>query len=964
MGISKYKWLLFFAFLWVIYLPDAYGQTYDFKTYSIQDGLSQSVAQTLFQDKKGFIWIGTGYGLNRFDGIHFKSYFVEQGLIHNKIYSLWQDARGRIWIGTERGISIYDNGSITSPANIDSVIQSPVNDIYHDNKDRIWMATEGDGVYYLNRDKLIHIGVKEGLPNNRVRSVVEDSAGTIWMGTDGGIGIWNNGSIKSLTTADGLVDNHIICLYKDKDGSFWIGTQGGLSHFIHGRFINFISRDGIPFTQIHCLLRDRMGILWIGTEDGLIRYKNNRFKKYTIENGLSNNYIYSMMEDSEGDLWLGTFGGGINRFTGEFITNYTIANGLNNNVVTAICPDSGEIWIGTYGGGLNIYRNNHLISYKYNRLLPDSRIFSLHRMNDSTIWVNTMNGIALMRHDKLSQPAFLKNLPSLKIRCAIKDNAGRYWIGTDDEGVLVLNNGKIRRITARDGLAGNNIRCIMQDREGNIWIGTYEGASRLYNGKIHNYTIADGLPNNGVLDIYQDDLGNIWFSTFGGIGIMSGHKIRRITSKNSSENTVYYTVIQDSSKAYWIGSSKGILYLPQKRLTTALSDKGASIQVYFKRYTSDMGLVTNEMNWGAIAKDKHGNIWFGSVSGLIKINTRLKKSSVQGPPVYITGISVMDKSVLGRKNLQLDYDQNFLTFNFVGLSYSSPDRVLYEYRLHGADPHWMTTNTGSARYSALKDGAYTFQVRARNNDGSWSPSTASFSFVIRPPFWQTWWFRFLILTIVIAIGTLVYNNIRISRMADMERIRVRIASDLHDDVGSSLTEIALQSDFIQSNQLPDEVTEAVRQIGDQSRKVVNTMDDIVWSIDARNDTIGDLTDRMQDYANRVLVPKQVIIHYNLQELENQKKIPVELRQNLYLIFKEAINNIVRHSNADRVDVTLMHNNGSYTLTIRDNGHNGSEPRKKTGHGLRNMKMRGDIIGAQVIFKNDDGFTVEITGKGL
>lgn len=241
---------------------------------------------------------------------------------------------------------------------------------------------------------------------------------------------------------------------------------------------------------------------------------------------------------------------------------------------------------------------------------------------------------------------------------------------------------------------------------------------------------------------------------------------------------------------------------------------------------------------------------------------------------------------------------------------------------------------------------------------------ASFSFEIRPPFWETWWFRFLILTIVIAIGALVYNNIRIAKMAEMERMRVRIASDLHDDVGSSLTEIALQSDFIQSNRLPDEVVEAVRQIGDQSRKVVNTMDDIVWSIDARNDTVGDLTDRMQDYANRVLVPKQVVIHYNLQELENQKKIPVELRQNLYLIFKEAVNNIVRHSNADQVDVTLKHENGTFVLRIHDNGTNSSVPGRKSGHGLRNMKMRGEFIGAKVIFKNDDGFTVEITGKGI
>lgn len=942
----------------------SYGQTYDFKTYSIQDGLSQSVAQTLLQDRKGFIWIGTGYGLNQFDGIHFKSFFVEQGLIHNKIYSLWQDAQGRIWIGTERGISIYENGHIVSPANIDSVIQSPVNTIFHDRQGRIWMGTEGEGVYYLLHDKIHHLDEQQGLSNNRVRALAGGDTGAIWMGTADGITIWKNGILKKLTAKDGLVNNHVMCIYKDQDGSLWIGTQHGLSHLVDGRFINYTSHSGNPFSQIHCILRDHRGILWIGTENGLIRYEKGRFKTYTIANGLSNNYIYSMMEDSEGNLWLGTFGGGINRFSGELITNYTIDNGLNNNVVTAISPDTDKIWIGTYGGGLNIFRNNKLISYRYNKRLPDPRIFSLHRMDNHSIWVNTMNGIAIIRNGKVTQPAYLKNLPSQKIRCAIEDNSGRYWIGTDDEGIIVINHGKYQRITSKNGLAGNNIRSIMQDHNGDIWIGTYEGASRIRDGKIKNYTISDGLPNNGVLDIYQDDSGNIWFSTFGGLGIMTGHQIRHITGRSDLQNTVFYTVTQDSHKAYWIGSSKGILYLTRKRLLQAMAGKDSVLNVFFKRYTTDMGLVTNEMNWGAIAKDNKGNIWFGSVSGLIKVNTSLENSTSNGPPIYITGVNVMDQPAENGNHLHLDYNQNYLTFHFVGLSFSSPGRVMYEYRLRNADPRWMVTNNENVRYSALKDGSYTFQVKARNNDGSWSPSVASFSFVIRAPFWETWWFRFLILTIVIAIGALVYNNVRIAKMAEMERMRVRIASDLHDDVGSSLTEIALQSDFIQSNPLPAEVKDAVHQIGDQSRKIVNTMDDIVWSIDARNDTIGDLTDRMQDYANRVLVPKQVTVHFNLQALENEKKIPVELRQNLYLIFKEAVNNIVRHSNADQVDVTLTHYGGSYDLKIHDNGTSGTEIRKKTGHGLRNMKMRGEIIGADVIFKNDNGFTVEITGKGI
>ncbi len=961
----KKLWCLFLAGLFCSLVSSANAQTYTFRTYSIQDGLSQSVVHAMIQDSKGYIWVGSGYGLDKFDGATFHSYYTEQGLIHNRIYSLWESPKKRIWIGTEKGISIYDGQKFTNPANINKLINSPVNAIYGDHEGRIWLATEGNGIIEINGSIISKITIHDGLTSNRVRSITETNDGALWFATRDGISRYYKGNFTNYTQIDGLVNNRTRAVLSANDGTLWIGTRGGLSHFVNGRFVNYTTKNGLVYNLVRSLLQDSNGILWIGTEDGLSRFDGKHFKNYKVANGLSNNYIYSMLEDSEGNLWLGTYGGGMNRFMGERFTNYTMENGLSNNVITGIAQDHyGNLWFGTYGGGLNELSDHHVSIFNKKNGLIDDRIYCVKVMKDNSIWIGTRDGISIMKNGKIEKNNPFTNLPYRKIRCINKMNDGSYWLGTDDEGVLIYKNHKFKKLQSSDGLAGNNIRSILQDSTGDIWIGTSEGITRIHNGKLQNYSSVNGLIHNGVLDIYEDTHGNIWFATFGGLSYYHNGVFKSFGIKDGLRNSVCYTITQDSSGYYWVGTNKGILRLSPTILSIQYDKIDELDSPYIKRFTSHMGLVSNEMNWGSIAKDSSGNIWFGSVGGLIKLNPRIGIKNQKGPPVYITGMTVMDKKWPTIHHVVLDYNQNFVTFNYVGLCYSAPEMVLYEYRLKGADNKWIYTNKRSVRFSALTNGYYTFEVRARNNDGIWSNKTASIRFQVEPPFWESWWFRFLIGTIIIALIALIYNNFRIGRMVDMERIRVRIASDLHDDVGSSLTEIALLSDFLQAENLPGDVADSVKQIGEQSRRIVNTMDDIVWSIDARNDSAGDLTDRIQDYANRVLGPKHIVISYDFQELSNERNLPVEFRQNMYLIFKEAINNIAKHSNAQNVEVILKHKNNHFVLTIHDDGKGIKDKEKLTGHGLKNIKMRAERIGAKIEFLNTSGFTIKITGKGL
>ncbi len=948
---------------------EASAQLYAFRNYSIKDGLTQSVVHAIIQDDKGYMWIGSGHGLNRFDGLTFRNYFADQGLVHDRVNALLLGHDGKIWIGTDRGLSILQNGTFTTPDSLNRHFHHPINNLYMDRQGNLWVSTEGDGLFEKTPGgKWRHLTTGDGLLNDRVRKIVEDQAGTYWIATSSGVNELKDGTWKRrITLSDGLPNEDVHDLLIGNDGTIWLATSGGLCRISrNGTFHNFTSGNGLPSNQVNCLYQGLRGILWIGTNKGLVRLENGRFKTYTVNNGLSSNTIECLMQDSEGNLWIGTYGGGMCRFRGERVVNYTDETGLSGDMVTAVVPGAhDEIWVGTFSNGLSLVKHRKATAFSLNNRLADLRVYSINKMRDGSLWIATGDGVSVItKEGKIINHPF-GTLPFHKIRVIMQDARGRYWIGSDDNGIIIIDGKSRRQLTGKNGLAGNDVRAIFQDSHGAVWIGTLEGLTRYKNGELTTFSVHDGLTQNGILNIFEDKDGLLWFAGFGGINVYKNGKFYGFVIKDGLQNDICYTIIQDNNQNYWIGTNRGIVKVDHA--VVGMIGRGDIVHLdtpYLKRITSGMGLVSNEMNWNAICKDRQGHIWFGSVSGLTEVNPALDYPNIVGPPVYITGVNVMGQTMNPDTTIDLSYDHNYLTINYIGLCFSSPEEMLYEYRLKGIDRGWMFTDRRSVRYSALPDGDYVFEVRARNSDGVWSLQQAVMRFTVEPPFWRSWWFLSLGSMFLLALVILGYNNYRTSRQIEIERMRVRIASDLHDDVGASLTEIALQTDYLQSSELPEDLGEPLRQIGDQSREIVHAMDDIVWSIDARNDRFGDLTDRMQDYANRVLGSAQIGLTYDFGHVQNEKPIPVNVRQNLYLIFKEAVNNIAKHSGAGRASIAFTIEKGGYHLEIHDDGAGMTGESRKSGHGLRNMKLRSERIGAEVEFDNTEGFTVIISGKGI
>jgi len=927
------------------------GQTLPFRTYSIEKGLSEAVVNDLLQDTQGYLWIATSYGLNRFDGIKFKNYYSEDGLLANKVYSLYEDKKGDLWIGTGGGVNVMRRDSIYTPANLKPLESSTITDIYQDHQGDFWFATDGEGVWHVDRNKnLTQYRKIHGMGDDRVRAIIEDENSVLWFATRNGLTKLEDGNFRTYTTQDGLADNRLRDLVLGSDGSLWIATRNGLCNYKRENFRCYTEKDGLINNGIQSISRDHNGNLWLGTEEGASHFVNGTFTNYTADEGLANNIIYATECDREGNIWFGTFGGGVSIFLGNDFENYTVEQGLPNNVITSIAEDqSGQHWIGTFGG-ISKIQNDHFTTLNTSNGLVDDKVYTIRAGEGDSLLIGTRGGFSIYDQRKFRNFNH-DELPYRKIRAVLNPKySSGIWLGTYGEGLLHYQNGHFIHLTEEDGLANNTILSLAETRDGSIWIANYGGVSRLKNDKFTNYSIHDGLPNNGVLDILKSKSGHLWFATFGGIARFDSGKFETITADDGLPDEVCYFIEQDDRGIFWIGTNKGVIRFDYNAYS---SDDETVRSRAFKLVTQNQGLVANEMNAGASFKDREGNLWFGSVGGLTKFAPSKEKINNVAPTVHIENMQMAGENIPLDADIEIGSDSHNITFNFIGISFSAPQLVLYKYRLKNSGEDWQQTSQRSVRYSTLAPGDYTFEVKARNNDGWWSKQATELSFTVLAPFWMRWWFIGVVLIVVILIVLFVYNYYRVKKMVEIERMRVRIASDLHDDVGSTLTEIALQSDFLQTMDVSEDLQESLQQIGAQSRKIVTSLDDIVWSIDARNDTVGDLTDRMQDYVNSVLPQKEVKYHFkgNMQE-----KLKVSLKENLYLIFKEAINNVAKHSNADSVDITLSTNGAGFEMRIKDNGLNASNMRK-SGQGLRNMSMRAKRINADVSFNNDSGFEV-------
>lgn len=937
----------------------AEAQRYPFRTFSIEQGLSESVVYDIVQDNDGYIWLATGYGLNRFDGIRFQNFFEEDGLNSSRIRALHKSSDGRIWIGSEAGVNVWQSDSIAIIPALQALETLTVVSIHEDEAGSFWFGTDGNGVWQYNREDefLTQYSTTNGLVNNRIRSIEETKDGDLWFGTREGITVLKDGNFINYNEENRLPNQRIRVIKADQTGNIWIGTREGLLKFDGQNFEQLTTEDGLINNLIKTITVAPNGNIWIGTEEGASLYDGNTFKNYTAESGLSTEIMQSSLLDLEGNIWFGTYGGGVNLFLGDYFANYSSEQGLPNNLVTSFTSsNANDIWIATFGGGITSLQNSSFNDFGINDKLPDNQVYTIYTDSDGRMWIGMGEGLAYIQNGEV-RVFTEREFPYPRVRNIMEASDGSYWISTYDDGIIQYKDQEFEQVSTENGLVSNRVLKSVEGDDGSLWIATYGGVSRYKDREVQNFSIQEGLPNNAVMNVIKDDNGRIWVSTFGGIAWFDGLKFQNITQEKGLPDNVCYFIHQSRDGLFWIGTTEGVIRFDAEEYFNSTEQERNQA---FEILNTEQGLIANELNLGAVYEDQEGFLWFGTVEGFSRFDPSAYIGNPVPPKVHITGVVASGRDYKPEEQFILTHEENNIEFQYTGINFTAPNQILYEYKLTGIDQGWQETSDRSVKYPSLPPGEYVFKVHARNTNGAWSAEIEEVKFEITAPFWMQWWFWFFIGATVIGIIYLFYNYYRARKMIDIERMRVRIASDLHDDVGGSLTEIALQSDFLLAGDTDPEIKKSLEQIGTQSRKIVSSLDDIVWSIDARNDTLGDLTDRMQDYILHTLAHKDMTVHYDFDNLNMQNKLPVAVKENVYLIFKEAVNNIAKYSNGDRVDIKLENNNGKFEFVITDNGSTGKGT-KKTGHGLRNMDMRAKRIGANISINTEDGFTIKVEG---
>lgn len=937
----------------------AEGQILPFRNYSIELGLSESVAHTIIQDHRGYIWVGTGYGLNRFDGKRFRQYYTEDGLANNRVHSIFQDSKMSIWVGTETGISVLEPDTLITPAVVQRLNGYAILDIFEDQSGNYWFGTDTAGLWRLDAmGQLTSIHELENLPLVSVRSIQQDETGRIWIGSREGLVRICDDEVYHYSSAKGYPDLQIRDLKIDEFGRIWIGSRTGLVRYEKGVISRFGREDGLADARIQSITVESYDRVWLGTESGISLFNGTEFRNFSREQGVPALIIYSSMKDLEGNIWFGTLGGGITVYVGDITESYTIDNGLTNNVVTGFTEDaSGRIWIATYGGGVLRREEGHFSVFQEQEGLIDNKVYALYADSDERIWAGTREGISIYsngRFESLTDEQF----PFRVVRRIVEDpGSGAFWIGTYNDGLIYLTEDGFTQYHIANGFLHDTVMDVKLDPDGVWWFATYGGVAFYDGHEFGSLTIADGLPSNGVIHVHIDHNGDKWFSTFNGVARYNGERVDVLPEFQLAEKISYFT-IQDRLNRFWIGTNFGIFRADPEILFH--SDDHSERLGGIRLFNKNQGLIANELNAGASLLASDGSIWLGTVEGLSHFFPERTRSNYHQPGIGFEEVMISGRMMNPERRVQVRHDRNFLQFEFNGLSYEAPDQIVYRYQLRGFDADWNYTRDNILRYPSLPAGEYLFEVFAYNADGVRSADSAQYLFRIMPPFYFQWWFILLAVLLIVTMITLYLRYFGIRKQVDIERMRVQIASDLHDDVGSSLTELALQTDFLQAGDVNSEVRATLRQLGEQSRKIVSSLDDIVWSIDSRNDTAGDLTDRMQDYVNQIFATGNTEIHYHFDKLRMNEKLPVDVKENVYLIFKEAINNIIKHSSATRVDIHFSFSGKRYELVIADNGATKKNDRK-SGQGLRNIKMRADRIGSEVEITDQNGFTVRAAG---
>ncbi len=941
---------------------------YGVRAWQTDDGLPQNSVHAITQTREGYLWVGTREGLVRFDGVRFATLGeaapaeIRQGWIT----ALCPGRDGSLWVGCEGyGLARLKDGKFTRFSEAEGLLSNQVRCLWEGRDGALWIGSEG-GLTRYEEGRFRNFTEKDGLAANSVRGLCEDEQGNLRVATLRGLSrLDKEGTIRNLNIRPGTPANALKFACKDGRGRIWTGSNEGLNCVEGEKVVTYGVAEGLPDRIVTGALEDRRGQLWIGTYHGVARMVDGKVIRRGSREGVFGDLIYTLFEDGEGNLWVGAQDG-LYQLNPARFTAYTTQQGLTQNNAMSVCEDrSGTIWIGTWGGGLNRFKDGEMAGYWAEGGPTRDLVLALHQGRDGSLWVGMDHGGGLRRFKDGPKNLFPRQpgLIQAAIRAIHEDQQGRLWIGTS-QGLNVYREGKFETYTTANGLAGNMVLALLEDGEGGMWIGTDGGLSRWREGRFTNYTTREGLSHNAVDALYEDGEATLWIGTKGGgLNRYRGGKFRAFTSKEGLFSDEVYEIVEDDFGHFWMSCRKGLFRVRKKQLEDL--DRGARKGITCTAFGRGDGLPSVQCNGVAKPagwKGQDGRLWFPTIRGVVAVEPGLKTNG-RPPPVLIEevtadGVPLRSERLAASESLSLRVPpgRGSIEIQYTALSFQAPEKNRFRYWLKGVDAGWVDAGgRRSAAYNNLLPGTYHFQVIGSNNDGVWNETGATLMLVLTPHYWQTWAFKLAIGGVAGLLLVLLYR-LRVTRLRALERLRIQIAANLHDDVGARLTKVAMVTELVDRETADSDPSKPhVRNIFKTVREITQAMDEIVWTINPKNDTLDHLANYVLRYAQEYFQDTGVSCRLDVPAQLPDRAVSTEVRHNLFMAVKEALNNALKHAQATEVRVGLGVTDGRMTITIRDNGRGFlvSEARAK-GEGLGNMNRRLEQIGGRLELESEPG----------
>ncbi len=976
-------------------MADPAGSRFIVDSWSTPEGLPQSSVISAIQTRDGYLWLGTLNGLVRFDGIHFTVFDEENtpGLNSDRIIFLFEDSHTNLWIGTDTtGVGLVQDGKIKNYEVGRAGQGGKLTSACEDSAGAVWFYTADSRLARYRNGKMETLNLNFPTPpicrmiafektgalwvadvsgmfsirpeNFNPRAIVVDESiraerldfilagrnGGIWRLMNGRIQKWESGRLKKDSGAYPWGNAIVKAACEDDDGNLIVGTAGAgvFWYDASGKFQQMSTDQGLSSAYVLSLCMDREGNLWVGTDGGgLDRVKRKVFNSPTE---LPSWPVQSLGEDARGGLWTAFNFHGLSYVLSNTAQEFGV--GVNSNAWSVLVDNRQRVWAGTRDEGLFQFQNDHFETAPGAAALGPW-IYALFQDHHGQIWAGTKNGLARLDGQDWKMFSTRDGLSENAVRAIAEDAGGNLWVGTDNGGLDLFKNGKFTSFhQSENGPPGNDISALYLDKDGVLWVGTFgHGLARLQNGRWTQYSAHAGLASNSIGYIIEDSAGNLW-----------------------------------------IGSNAGLMRIEKKSLDDYAREITNSISC--RTYSEADGLPTRECSIGAqpaAIRTHDGQLWFPTVKGLVSVNPAALKPNPQPPAVMIESVrvdgreqktnllaSAWPQSITiapGHEQLEVQ-----LEIHYTGLDFSAPKLVRFKYRLEGHETAWTDAgDTRVAYYSNLPPGHYHFHVTACNEDGVWNETGSFLDITMQPQFWQTGWFR--VTAIVCFLGSIIavvrYLSTQklqrqlqvLKQQESLERERSRIARDLHDQLGANLTQVALLGEMAEADKdSPGEVEASVRQISETARETTRSLDEIVWAVNPANDTLEGLANYACKYAQEYLSVAGLRYRAEVPTQLPAVTIPPEVRHNVFLALKEAVNNVVKHAQASETRIRLRLQArgagllpGSFILEIEDNGRGLDRPDATTAstrNGLRNMRKRmEDIQGTFSIGPGANGGTL-------